>query len=148
MDKILSPIKNRLLLYLENKGVSKSAFFQKTGISASNFKGMGMKSELGGDKIIKILTVYDDINPNWFIMGKGTMLKVNDINQEVKTLVEKEDIMLLIRYLLDNNKELLKNELFRIYIKGNIKLLELEKEKTKYTQELQNLKKLIIKKRD
>lgn len=54
---------------------SKEIFFHKTGISSSNFKGKGAKSELGGDKIVKILTIYDKINPDWLITGNGPMLK-------------------------------------------------------------------------
>jgi len=62
MDKILSPIKDRVLNYLEFKDIKKEYFFNKTLISASNFKGIGLKSEIGGDKIAKILTEFPDIN--------------------------------------------------------------------------------------
>lgn len=74
MDKILSPIKERLLKYLEVRGFSRESFCRTTGISASNFKGIGLKSELGGDKIAKILTSYRDLNPDWLLIGHGNML--------------------------------------------------------------------------
>ncbi len=142
MDKILSPIKQRVIIYLDNQGVKKSVFFKKTGISASNFKGIGAKSELGGDKIVKIITTFTNIHPEWLLTGKGEMLKAHS----PKELTLKEDVSYIIRYLLDNNEELMKKELFRKYIKGNIKLLQLEEEKDKYDEEMEKLKKVILKK--
>lgn len=73
MDKILSPIKGRLLKYLETKGISRETFYRETGISASNFKGAGLRSELGGDKIAKILRLYPDLNSEWLLRGQGEM---------------------------------------------------------------------------
>lgn len=75
MDKIFSPIKGRVIQFIEKQGIKKENFFEKTGLSASNFKGSGAKSELGGDKIAKILTVYSDLNPNWLMTGEGEMLR-------------------------------------------------------------------------
>ncbi len=75
IDKILSPIKKRLFKYLDLKGVSRKNFYLEMKFSASNFKGKGAKSELGGDNIVKILTQYPDINPEWLLIGKGRMLR-------------------------------------------------------------------------
>ena len=56
MDKILPPIKQRVIDFIADQNIKKVDFFNTTDISASNFKGKGMESELGGDKIAKILT--------------------------------------------------------------------------------------------
>lgn len=77
MDKIFSPIKERALLFVENQGIKKDKFYSETSISPSNFKGLGAKSELGGDKIVKILTSYPLLNPNWLLKGEGEMI-LND----------------------------------------------------------------------
>jgi phage repressor protein C with HTH and peptisase S24 domain len=74
MDKI-STIKENILYFIEKQCVSKVSFYEKTGISASNFKGTGLKSEIGGDKIVKILTYYPEISPEWLLTGKGSMLR-------------------------------------------------------------------------
>ena len=79
MDKIFAPIKQRLVHYIDYKGIKKEKFYALTNISASNFKGVGAKSEIGGDKIAKILTIYTDINPKWLITGKGEMLILDSI---------------------------------------------------------------------
>jgi hypothetical protein len=73
MDKILSQIKQRILQYIDFKGIKKEYFFEITGISASNFKGEGLKSDLGGDKIAKILSNFPDLNPTWLMTEKGDM---------------------------------------------------------------------------
>ena len=146
MDKILSPIKERVLLFLENQSIKKSIFFKKTGISSSNFKGLGAKSELGGDKIVKIVTIFENINPEWLLTGKGNMLKEDDAHQNAKEVLHKNDINYTIRYLIDHNLELMKEESFKKYITGTIKFLDSENEKQKYFNEMDKLKEVILKK--
>lgn len=74
MDKIFAPIKGRIAIFIENQGIKKGDFFTITEISSSNFKGKGGESEIGGDKIAKILTIYPEINPLWLLLGQGEML--------------------------------------------------------------------------
>jgi len=83
MDKIFSPIKQRLIKYLEYKEISKEEFYKITGISGSNFKGKGLESELGGDKIAKILSIFGEISAEWFINGNGPMIKSLNNNYNV-----------------------------------------------------------------
>lgn len=68
-------LKGRVLFFIKEKGIKKSDFFEATSIAASNFKGDGLHSELGGDKIVKILTAYPEISSDWLLTGKGEMLK-------------------------------------------------------------------------
>ncbi len=82
IDKIFSPIKQRIIEYLDYKGYKKDDFFQKTDIARSNFSGNGAKSEIGGDKLVKILTSYPDINPDWLLTGKGKMLRADSSELE------------------------------------------------------------------
>lgn len=69
----MSEIKRRILEYLKINGISKASFYEASGIAASNFKGAGAVSELGGDKIVKILTLYKDLNANWLLTGRGNI---------------------------------------------------------------------------
>lgn len=73
MDKI-STIKKNILYFIENQSIKKEDFYKNTGISASNFKGVGLKSEMSSDKIAKILSIYPFIDSNWLLTGKGQML--------------------------------------------------------------------------
>lgn len=78
----MSKIKRRILEYLKIKGISKASFYEVTGIAASNFKGAGAHSEIGGDKIAKILTIYDDLNADWLITGRGKTLLTKTAAEE------------------------------------------------------------------
>lgn len=66
--------------YIDNLNITKEKFFKDTGLSASNFKGKGAKSELGGDKIVKILTVFPDLSPKWLLTGEGPPLVETNSN--------------------------------------------------------------------
>ena len=68
-------IKEKIFTFLEYKGIKKVDFFDATGISDSNFKGKNLKSQLGGDMIVKILTIYPDLSAEWLLTGRGSMLK-------------------------------------------------------------------------
>lgn len=70
----ISTIKDRILTYLEVKGIKKADFYITTGLSDSNFKGKNRLSQPGGDMIVKILTSYPDLSTEWLVMGKGKML--------------------------------------------------------------------------
>lgn len=74
MDKI-SPIKERILQYIDNKGITKTDFCENTGISYQNMKGKSLFSEIGGSQIAKILSVYPEISSEWILTGNGEMLK-------------------------------------------------------------------------
>jgi len=101
MDKIQTT-KERILIFLEANNIKKETFYRETGISASNFKGAGLKSDLGVDKLARILRVYPDLNDNlvWLITGEGELLTAenkkdhqnddlyaNDINDKIGDLL-------------------------------------------------------------
>lgn len=75
MDKIFAPIKGRIYEFLDKQDIKREDFYKNTNISSSNFKGKGAISEIGGDKIAKILTHYPDVNPDWLLTGRGPMLR-------------------------------------------------------------------------
>jgi len=77
MDKILAPIKQRILLFIDSQGITKKYFFESLKISASNFRSNGLYSEIGGDVLAKILSEYNQLNTEWLLTGKGQMLKSN-----------------------------------------------------------------------
>lgn len=105
MDKIFT-IKERILQFIEKQGIKKEEFYTKTEITASNFKGAGLKSEIGGNKLVKILTIYPEINSEWLIIGKGQMLKGNGQNlQLVATKESDEDLVLLKENIKLLNKQ-------------------------------------------
>lgn len=67
-----SILKDRILYYLEKKGISKYECYSKTGITNGVFS---QKNGLSEDNLLRFLSYYRDINPNWMINGEEPMLK-------------------------------------------------------------------------
>ncbi|TSE08647.1 hypothetical protein [Aquimarina algiphila] len=96
MDKILSPIKSRVLQYLDFQGIPKKMFFEKTGISPSNFKGKGGISEIGGEKIVSILTIFKNLDPSWLLLGEGNMIKKTKESTNQSVISEENTIEAIV----------------------------------------------------
>ena len=110
MDKISTSKKN-ILQYIESKGIAKTSFYETTGISASNFKGKGLNSELGSDKLAKILSCYPDLNIEWVIAEIGEMLKQTD---SLKKLNRWESALLKKNKSLEISLDLMAQEIERL----------------------------------
>ena len=55
--------------------IAKGEFFDKISMRPSNFAGIGGQSSLKSDNIVKVLTEFPNLNPDWLLLGKGTMLR-------------------------------------------------------------------------
>ncbi len=75
MDKNLNNIKTRILQYIDYKRITREKFFSNLGLSVQNFKGKALESALSADSMVKILSIHDDINPDWLMYGEGEMIK-------------------------------------------------------------------------
>nr|DAR66558.1 MAG TPA: sigma factor [Caudoviricetes sp.] len=78
-DKILAPIKRRVVEFIENQQIEKKFFFKNLGVASSNFRGQALYSEVSADIIAKILSLYPNSNAEWFLLGNGEMLKTNTV---------------------------------------------------------------------
>ncbi|RWW91833.1 S24 family peptidase [Flavobacterium cerinum] len=67
--------KEKILQYLEYKGISKNKFYIKTGLSVG-FLDSG--SSLGVDKLRLIIDNYHDFNVDWLLSGEGEMIKTKN----------------------------------------------------------------------
>jgi len=70
-------IVDRILQYISYKGINKSKFYAKTGLS-NGF--LDKVKDVGVSKIEKILSSYGDINPIWLICGDGDMIIDKDLD--------------------------------------------------------------------
>jgi hypothetical protein len=67
-----SLIKKNILKYLENKGITKYRFYKETGVTRGILdQNNGMSEE----NTARIIAYYGDINLEWLLTGKGSMLK-------------------------------------------------------------------------
>lgn len=81
--KNLSASKERILQYIDSKGISKRQFYQETGISNGT---LDQKSDITLKTIEKIISKYRDIDIRWLISGEGGMLREKQkstINQSI-----------------------------------------------------------------
>lgn len=66
----------RIKEYIDFKGIRISMFEKSIGISNGSFGGQLKKNRtIGIDKLERILTFYPELNAEWVLTGKGTMLK-------------------------------------------------------------------------
>lgn len=79
MEQNFSKIKTRIIKFLKNKGISKRAFYQRTGISNGV---LDKPTGLTEDNIEKFISAYKEVNPAWVITGEGDML-VNDSDYNI-----------------------------------------------------------------
>ena len=68
-------IKSRVLEVATKKGIPKERFFQKIGLKYGNFKGKAKFQSLSSDNLAIIIAYHPEINPEWLITGRGSMLR-------------------------------------------------------------------------
>ncbi|KFF74145.1 hypothetical protein HX13_14780 [Chryseobacterium sp. P1-3] len=155
MDKIQT-IKERIFFFLEKKGIKKETFYKETGMSSSNFKGAALKSDLGVDKLAKILIVYPELKENenliWLITSNGELnLHSNQGKDQPAAELQHEDTHEKLGDLLANlfaqyntqDKSILfvQNQISRIEKKYDEAILQ----QNKYLEEILTLAKLVAK---
>lgn len=70
-------IQDRVIKYLEIKGISKYKFYQTTGLSNGFLDKSG---SIGSEKCEIIISHYPDLNIEWLITGKGGMIRKENSN--------------------------------------------------------------------
>lgn len=80
MDNKINTTVERILQFIDFKGISKREFAASVGVSHSL---IGKSSSIGSDKLEKILSVYPELDPVWLLSGKGSMI-VNDATKQTQ----------------------------------------------------------------
>lgn len=90
-------IVKRIKEYLDFKGITNQKFEIEVGYSNGAF-GTQLKNDksIGSDKLENILNAYSDINPEWLLTGKGSMLKLeSNVKADPKPETEHKPIPLV-----------------------------------------------------
>ena len=69
-----SLIKDRILQYLEFKGITKYRFYKEANITNGT---LTLKSGINEENLIKFLIFANDINLEWLLLGRGEMINQN-----------------------------------------------------------------------
>jgi hypothetical protein len=80
-------IRERILKYLESKGISRYKFYQITGLSNGFLDKDGA---IGSDKCEIIIYHFNDINPRWLLTGDGEMLNEERLVENPHSFIYKE----------------------------------------------------------
>jgi len=68
----ISPIKQRILQYVDTLGISKREFYLKTGISRGTLESLTGITE---ETVAKFIVFCPEISPDWLLTGQGSMLR-------------------------------------------------------------------------
>lgn len=68
-----SPIKKRILHYLDLKGITKYAFYRDSGVTRGI---LDQPTGISEENITKFLSFAQDISPNWLLTGEGKIFEV------------------------------------------------------------------------
>lgn len=81
---------NRVIQYIDNKGINNSSFEKKCGLS-NGYLGTQLKrnADLGEGVLNKVLDNCLDISPEWLLTGRGEMLKPEHENQSHEVTIIK-----------------------------------------------------------
>lgn len=66
-------VKERLIVFIKEKGLSQSRFEKMIGLS--NGFVNNISKGIGADKLQRIVSVYPELNTTWLLTGEGEMLK-------------------------------------------------------------------------
>lgn len=78
---------SRIKEFIDFKGINNAGFEKEVGMSNGSFASQLKNNKtIGVDKLENILNKYPEINPDWLLTGKGSMLKTlvkNELSQNI-----------------------------------------------------------------
>jgi len=103
----MDTIAQRIKQFINYKGFSILSFEKQIG-AGNNSIGTSIKrnSNLTGDLLSKILKTFPEMNAEWLLVGKGTMLKETETITHKETTALKKENEELKKELFDLNKKL------------------------------------------
>lgn len=90
--KKVSPIKERILYFVETLGVSKRKFYERINVSRGTLES---DSGITEDVMAKFLAEFPEISEKWLLTGEGEMLKRAEMRMEIEGIDRKKALPLL-----------------------------------------------------
>ena len=76
-EKKFNELGSRFFEYLQYKGLKGKDVAEITGYSGSQISNIVKGKVFGSDKLFNILNIFNDLDSNWLLTGKGQMLRKN-----------------------------------------------------------------------
>ncbi len=96
----MNSVKERLVAFLQYKGISKSEFGRQIGVSSAFVTSM--RKSIQPDKIIAIQSKFPELNTSWLLTGEGNMLNNSSNAKEmgsVYSVSEKDDEVVTVDFV-------------------------------------------------
>lgn len=117
-------IKDRFIIFIEYKRLSKRKFQESIGVSNSYIQNI--TNSIGADVLNRIISTYPELNTQWLIYGKGEMLNTN--SSEIDTTKPSVPYE-FVQAMIDERKR--HDEMNAELIRQNGELIEMLQERKK-----------------
>ena len=94
-----SPLKERILKFIEIQNITQSEFQRICGLANSQVQNTG--DSITAKTANKILAAFPNLNIEWLLYGKGTMLKTAAKEETVAVAAKDKDLIFVPLYNLD-----------------------------------------------
>ena len=138
-----SPIKQRILQFIDQLPISKREFYAKTGISRGTLES---KTGITEETITKFFAAYPEVNIDWLIRGEGEMLRalpperLEGLDEEFSGRQVYEKVNQDLKEMIMTG-EIFPATIVKDYIQAKNELIEqLKKENQKLEDQLNQLK--------
>mgnify|MGYP000114477937 CR=1 FL=1 len=110
----ISPVKRRILYFIDSLLISKREFYSKTGISRGTLES---NTGITEDTMAKFIATFPEVSLDWLILGEGDMIR------KTTPSPEERDIMELSRKLVEAKDEII--ELQKAHIESLMERIRL-----------------------
>ena len=130
MVSIDSNVKDRLVEYLDYKGINKNRFSKTIGVSPAYVNSI--RKSIQPDKIKSIAVSFPDLNIEWLLTGEGEMVNKDNHAKVSDTVSMSREVFEQITRLTEQNSKLAETVLSQ---QNTIATLQQEKEKVAARQD-------------
>ena len=121
----MSGIKKRIEEFSKYKGISVRQMEALSLLKRGNLSNISESGTIGVDKASKILDTFPDLSPDWFLTGRGSMIRsqYKIEHPEAPTVNEDNQIMLYGKHLTDKKCEIQQIPLYATEISAGLTTL-------------------------
>ena len=98
----ISSIKDKILYYLDKKGITRYRFYKDTGVTRGI---LDQKNGITEDNLLKFINYAQDISLEWLLLGVGDMLKDHQTKYKEP---EPKGVEIIYKNLFEKQKEEIK----------------------------------------